>query len=72
VKKSNPDALMLCRIHGSDLRDAFPHLDTRDDVALYIARRCIRRQGTAFAIASKSEAMGSIGLMPGLKPDVCT
>jgi RimJ/RimL family protein N-acetyltransferase len=49
----------------SYLRDAFPHPYTREEAALFIDRALQKEPRTAFAIASKSEAIGSIGLMPG-------
>jgi len=49
----------------SNLRDAFPHPYTKEDAALYIARSLQKVPRTAFAIATKTEAIGSIGLMPG-------
>lgn len=49
----------------SNLRDAFPHPYTSDDAAVYIDGALQMKPRTAFAIASKSEAIGSIGLMPG-------
>jgi [ribosomal protein S5]-alanine N-acetyltransferase len=53
------------RMIWSNLRDAFPNPYTRDDAALFIARAQQKEPRTAFAIASKIEAIGSIGLMPG-------
>jgi RimJ/RimL family protein N-acetyltransferase len=49
----------------SNLRDGFPYPYARDDAALFISRALQKEPKTAFAIASKSEAIGSIGLMPG-------
>ena len=49
----------------SNLRDAFPYPYNRDDAALYISGALQKEPRTAFAISSKSEAIGSIGLMPG-------
>ncbi|HOO52609.1 MAG TPA: GNAT family N-acetyltransferase [Methanothrix sp.] len=48
-----------------NLRDAFPHPYTQEDAAIYIARSLQKVQRTAFAIATETEAIGSIGLMPG-------
>ena len=65
----NDDASSLARYANnrkiwSNLRDAFPNPYAREDAALYILRALQKEPRTAFAIASKSEAIGSIGLMP--------
>jgi [ribosomal protein S5]-alanine N-acetyltransferase len=67
---SNDDTSSLARYANnrkiwSNLRDAFPYPYSLDDAALYISRALQKQPRTAFAIASKSEAIGSIGLMPG-------
>lgn len=49
----------------SNLRDAFPHPYTQEDAALYIARSLQKVPRTGFAIATETETIGSIGLMPG-------
>ncbi|HNR59123.1 MAG: GNAT family N-acetyltransferase [Methanothrix sp.] len=67
---SRDDASSLARYANNrkiwlNLRDAFPHPYTQDDAALYIARSLKNVPRTAFAIATNTEAIGSIGLMPG-------
>lgn len=64
------DATSLARYANNrkiwrNLRDAFPNPYTRDDAASFIARALQKELRTAFAISSKREAIGSIGLMPG-------
>lgn len=49
----------------NNLRDAFPHPYSEEDAASYISRALQKNPGTVFAIATKSDAIGSIGLMPG-------
>jgi ribosomal-protein-alanine N-acetyltransferase len=49
----------------ANLRDAFPRPYTLKDARAFIARVNAARPQTVFAIATRSEAIGSIGLMPG-------
>lgn len=48
-----------------NLRDAFPHPYRLEDAQLFIARIVESSPKTIFAIATQSEAIGSIGLMIG-------
>lgn len=48
-----------------NLRDAFPHPYTLADAEAFIAMVNAPDRVTVFAIATPSEAIGSIGLMPG-------
>ncbi len=47
------------------LRDAFPHPYSLQDANAFISRVIESSPITVFAIATQSEAIGSIGLMPG-------
>lgn len=49
----------------NNLRDAFPHPYSKNDAFAYISRALQMEVLVAFAIATGSEAIGSIGLMPG-------
>jgi len=49
----------------NNLRDAFPHPYAQEDAVIYISRALQKQPRTSFAIATKSEAIGSVGLMPG-------
>jgi ribosomal-protein-alanine N-acetyltransferase len=48
-----------------NLRDAFPHPYSLGDAEVFISCVIEAAPVTIFAIATKSEAIGSIGLMPG-------
>ena len=48
-----------------NLRDAFPHPYRLQDAESFILRAIEADPKTVFAIATQSEAIGSIGLMPG-------
>jgi len=48
-----------------NLRDAFPHPYSIEDAELFISRAIDSSPKTLFAIATQSEAIGSIGLMIG-------
>jgi [ribosomal protein S5]-alanine N-acetyltransferase len=48
-----------------NLRDGFPNPYSMHDAEIFIARLCEANPRTAFAIATESEAIGSIGLMLG-------
>lgn len=48
-----------------NLRDGFPHPYRIQDAESFISRVIETNPITAFAIATQSEAIGSIGLMPG-------
>lgn len=48
-----------------NLRDGFPHPYTLEDAVQFITRANSTRPRTLFAIATETEAIGSIGLMPG-------
>jgi RimJ/RimL family protein N-acetyltransferase len=48
-----------------NLRDAFPHPYTMADAEAFLFRAMQMQPGSYFAIASGSEAIGSIGLMAG-------
>ncbi len=50
---------------AENLRDAFPSPYRRDDAEAFISRIIGEPATRAFAIASGSEAIGSIGLLPG-------
>lgn len=67
------DALSLANYANNrkiwlNLRDAFPHPYTLSDAQEFIARAKAQNPRTNFAIASQTEAIGSIGL--GLGKDV--
>lgn len=49
----------------ANLRDAFPHPYLPEDARAFITRVNAARPVTVFAIASRVEAIGSIGLVPG-------
>ena len=49
----------------SNLRDAFPHPYKIQDAEAFVSRVLKTDPITVYAIATKSEAIGSIGLMPG-------
>lgn len=49
----------------SNLRDAFPHPYRPEHAGEFIGRVNAASPRTVFAIATESEAVGSIGLMPG-------
>lgn len=49
-----------------NLRDGFPHPYTADDAEKFITRVNSSDPRTAFAIANDSEAIGSIGMLPGV------
>jgi RimJ/RimL family protein N-acetyltransferase len=49
----------------SSLRDAFPHPYRLEHAGEFIRRVSAAAPRTVFAIATESEAVGSIGLMPG-------
>lgn len=48
-----------------NLRDGFPHPYTLEDAVQFITCATQAMAGTVFAIATETEAIGSIGLMPG-------
>ncbi len=48
-----------------NLRDAFPHPYSLQDAEAFISRSMEADPPTMFAIASSTEAIGGIGLMPG-------
>jgi len=69
----NEDALSLAKYADNrkiwlNLRDAFPHPYTLSDAQEFIARVKTQNPRTVFAIASQTEAIGSIGL--GLGKDI--
>ncbi|HNY35592.1 MAG TPA: GNAT family N-acetyltransferase [Methanothrix soehngenii] len=49
-----------------NLRDAFPHPYTMADAEAFLLRAMQMKSGAFFAIASDTEAIGSIGLMAGI------
>ena len=55
-----------------NLRDAFPHPYRLQDAHAFIARVTELNPATVFAIATPSEAIGSIGLMPGRDVHRCS
>jgi RimJ/RimL family protein N-acetyltransferase len=52
--------------YGKNLRDEFPHPYTVGDAEKFIAHVVTLKPKTIFAIATEDEAIGSMGIIPGV------